>query len=67
MNQALALEVMAGLSRRPRKLSSRFFYDARGSELFVHITQTPEYYLTSAEREIFETQSGELVGINSTA
>ena len=61
MNQALALEVMAGLSRRPRKLSSRFFYDARGSELFVHITQTPEYYLTAAEREIFETQSGELV------
>ncbi|MBI1193139.1 MAG: L-histidine N(alpha)-methyltransferase, partial [Bacteroidetes bacterium] len=61
MNAPLALEVMAGLSRRPRKLSSRFFYDARGSDLFVQITKTPEYYLTAAEREIFETQSGELV------
>ncbi len=61
MNQALTLEVMAGLSRRPRKLSSRFFYDALGSDLFVQITKTPEYYLTAAEREIFETRSGELV------
>jgi len=61
MNQDLALAVMAGLSRRPRRLSSRFFYDARGSELFVEITKSPEYYLTAAEREIFEIHSGELV------
>jgi dimethylhistidine N-methyltransferase len=61
MTQDLALAVMAGLSRRPRRLSSRFFYDARGSALFVAITQTPEYYLTAAEREIFTTHSGELV------
>ena len=45
-------EVLAGLSTKPRRLSSKFFYDARGSELFEAICEQPEYYLTRTEIEI---------------
>ncbi len=42
-------EVLAGLARRPRRLPSKYFYDARGSALFEAICEQPEYYLTRAE------------------
>ncbi len=45
-------EVLAGLSTTPKRLSSRFFYDARGSELFEAICEQPEYYLTRTEIDI---------------
>lgn len=44
-----ALSTAAGLSSHPRKMESRFLYDARGSRLFDLITQQPEYYLTRTE------------------
>ncbi len=47
-------EVREGLSGTPRELSSKFFYDRRGSELFEEITRLPEYYLTRAEVEILK-------------
>lgn len=49
---AFALDVLVGLSSQRKKLSSKYFYDSRGSELFQQITRLPEYYLTAAEREI---------------
>jgi len=48
-----ATEVHRGLATRPRSLSSKWFYDARGDELFQAIMAMPEYYLTDAEREIY--------------
>ena len=48
-------EVLAGLSARPKRLSSKFFYDARGSELFEAICEQPEYYLTRTEIDIMRT------------
>lgn len=50
--------VRAGLNARPRKLSSRYIYDAAGSKLFERIMALPEYYLTRAEYAILESQSG---------
>lgn len=50
----LLAEVRDGLSARPRTLSSRFFYDHRGSLLFEQITRLPEYYLTRAETRLLE-------------
>ncbi|HUL60060.1 MAG TPA: L-histidine N(alpha)-methyltransferase [Anaeromyxobacteraceae bacterium] len=47
-------DVLAGLSRRPRAIPSRWFYDARGSRLFQWITRLPEYYLTRVELEILQ-------------
>ncbi|GAA2645034.1 L-histidine N(alpha)-methyltransferase [Streptomyces lunalinharesii] len=49
---ALRADVVAGLSRTPKQLPPKWFYDARGSELFDEITTLPEYYPTRAEREI---------------
>lgn len=43
-------ELARGLARTRKTVSSRYFYDERGSELFEQITRLPEYYLTRAER-----------------
>ena len=46
------LEIKRGLRTDPKKLSPKFFYDQRGSNLFEAITELPEYYLTRAELSI---------------
>lgn len=50
--RVMADEVARGLSSTPKQIPSRYFYDARGCELFDSITELPEYYLTRAETEI---------------
>ncbi len=45
-------DVRHGFSDYRKHLPSKYFYDARGSELFEEITLLPEYYLTRAETEI---------------
>jgi L-histidine Nalpha-methyltransferase len=57
---ALRADVLAGLTGSPRTLPPKWFYDARGSELFEEITALPEYYPTRAEREILAARSGEI-------
>lgn len=52
----LLAEVRAGLSRTPKELSPKLFYDRRGSQLFDEITRLPEYYLTRAERALLATR-----------
>ena len=54
-------DARAGLSSTPKTLPSKYFYDARGSHLFEMITRLPEYYLTRAETEILERESGRIV------
>ena len=49
---ALRADALAGLTATPRSLPPRWFYDARGSELFDAITRLPEYYPTRAERAV---------------
>jgi L-histidine Nalpha-methyltransferase len=55
-----AAEVLAGLRRRPRYIPPKFFYDARGSQLFDAITALPEYYLTRAEVEVLTANAQEI-------
>ncbi|MBA2947042.1 L-histidine N(alpha)-methyltransferase [Streptomyces himalayensis] len=57
---ALRADVLYGLTRTPKTLPPKWFYDARGSELFEEITELPEYYPTRAEREILLTRSAEI-------
>lgn len=57
----IAYEVLQGLNSRPKYISSKFFYDAKGSEIFQDIMRMPEYYLTDAEAEIFELHKRSLV------
>ncbi len=58
---ALRADVREGLTGSPRTLPPKWFYDARGSELFEEITELPEYYPTRAEREILRARAGEIV------
>ncbi len=63
-----AHDVDAGLNSVPKKLSSKYFYDAAGDELFRQIMGLPEYYLTRSEAEIFENQSEKIIqklGVNT--
>ncbi|MFE9450841.1 L-histidine N(alpha)-methyltransferase [Streptomyces sp. NPDC006739] len=57
---ALRADVLHGLTTTPKTLPPKWFYDARGSELFERITELPEYYPTRAEREILAARSGEI-------
>ncbi len=58
--EAFLRDVLDGLSRTPKALPSKYFYDARGSELFERITELPEYYPTRTELAILEAHAGEM-------
>ncbi len=55
-----AEDVRRGLSSEPKFLFSKYFYDDDGSRFFQEIMRLPEYYLTRAETEIFQTQTAEI-------
>ncbi|MET4927328.1 L-histidine N(alpha)-methyltransferase [Streptomyces sp. PSRA5] len=57
---ALRADVLHGLTRSPKSLPPKWFYDARGSELFEEITALDEYYPTRAEREILLARAPEI-------
>jgi len=58
---AFAKDVLDGLSQSPKRLSSRYFYDAKGDELFQQIMHMPEYYLTDAELDVFKTCKADIL------
>lgn len=47
-------DILEGLSRTPKATPPLWFYDQRGSELFVEITGLPEYYPTRVETALLE-------------
>ncbi|KOU48977.1 histidyl-tRNA synthetase [Streptomyces sp. WM6378] len=57
---ALRADVLHGLSLTPKSLPPKWFYDARGSDLFEEITRLPDYYPTRAEREILTDRAAEI-------
>src|SRR5215475_5547409 len=59
---ALHHDVRVGLTADPKWLPPKWFYDARGSELFEEITRLPEYYPTRAEREILTERAADVAG-----
>jgi L-histidine N-alpha-methyltransferase len=64
----LAADVRAGLTATPKTLPPKYFYDARGSELFEQITRLAEYYPTRAEAAILRERAfavGQLTGAQS--
>ena len=54
---AFAADVHHGLSAKPKRLPSKYLYDARGSILFEQICATPEYYLTRVELAIMQARA----------
>ncbi len=57
---ALRSDVRAGLCAEPKWLPPKWFYDARGSELFERITELPEYYPFRAEREVLAAHAADI-------
>ena len=56
-------DVSYGLSRKNKKIESKYFYDDQGSQLFNTITRHPDYYLTRCELEILSTYKKDIARI----
>ena len=63
--ESLRRDVRAGLTATPKALPPKYFYDARGSELFDEITRLPEYYPTRAETAILTAHAGEIAELSA--
>jgi L-histidine N-alpha-methyltransferase len=60
---ASAAEIIAGLTAPQKRLSPKYFYDERGSELFDRICELPEYYLTRTELKLMHAHGPELAAL----
>lgn len=54
-------EIIDGLNSEYKQISSKYFYDEKGSKLFEDITRLPEYYPTRTEKKILEEIAPELM------
>jgi L-histidine N-alpha-methyltransferase len=54
-------DVRQGLTRTPKTLQPRWFYDDRGCELFDEITLLPEYYQTRTEMAILQRHARDIM------
>ncbi|RWY55904.1 L-histidine N(alpha)-methyltransferase [Mucilaginibacter gilvus] len=53
-------DVLKGLRSEPKRLDSKYFYDAIGDKLFQELMNCGEYYPTNCELEIFTQKTAEL-------
>lgn len=65
LDTALRVEARIGLTSDPKWLPPKWFYDARGSELFDRITRLPEYYPTRTERELLRATAAGIAAASS--
>ncbi|SIM74306.1 L-histidine N(alpha)-methyltransferase [Micromonospora cremea] len=63
LERGLRQDVRAGLSAEQKWLPPKWFYDARGSELFEEITRLPEYYPTRAERAVLAERAPDIAAL----
>ncbi|MCH8100042.1 MAG: L-histidine N(alpha)-methyltransferase [Proteobacteria bacterium] len=62
-NAAELREIVDGLAGEVKKISPKYFYDQRGSQLFDEITRLPEYYLTATELGIMRDNMDEICAL----
>jgi L-histidine N-alpha-methyltransferase len=62
-NMQFTKDIIAGLHTVPKRLPSKYFYDGIGDQLFQAIMNSPEYYLTGCEMEIFTEQTKHLTAL----
>ena len=55
-------DVIDGLSQAQKSIPPKYFYDAHGAELFVEITETPEYYPTRTEYSLLSEIAPDVAG-----
>lgn len=64
LGRSLRQDVRAGLTAEEKWLSPKWFYDARGSQLFEEITRLAEYYQTQAERAVLVDRAAEIATVS---
>lgn len=62
-DRSFAEAVQKGLSSKPKRIPSTYFYDDRGSKIFQQIMELPEYYLTRSETDIFKNYASEIIDL----
>jgi len=60
---AFHAELLRGLSRRPKSIAAKFFYDETGCQLFDEICCLDEYYLTRTEMRILREKAAEICAL----
>ncbi len=58
-----AAEILEGLRAEQKRISPKYFYDERGSELFDEICELPEYYPTRTELGLMDAHLDEVAGL----
>lgn len=67
VDSEFAKDVVFGLNQPQKRLSSKYFYNDTGSQLFDLITEQPEYYLTRAETDIIQKYGSQFfAGLDGT-
>lgn len=61
MNTTFYKDIIEGLSKPQKTLSSKYFYDDAGDKIFQEIMQMEEYYLPKCELEILNQQTEKIV------
>jgi L-histidine N-alpha-methyltransferase len=56
-----APNVVFNLTRSPKRISSLYVYDRRGTELFERQCETPEYYLRRVEFQLLRRYAGDIL------
>lgn len=67
LQENLLTDARIGLTASPKWLPPKWFYDARGSELFERITALPEYYPTRTERELLRASAAHIAEATSAS
>ncbi|STX50669.1 Histidine-specific methyltransferase EgtD [Legionella busanensis] len=62
-NKTILTDILNGLTSEKKFISSKYFYDEKGSELFNKITRHPDYYLTNCELEILRNHKAEIADL----
>ena len=65
-DNSFRIDLIDGLSRHPKRISSKYFYDNKGDALFQQIMELPAYYLSQAEDSILEKYSNSLANALNT-
>src|SRR3712207_1078070 len=60
LRAALRADVADGLTRVPKELPPKWFYDERGCALFEEITRLPEYYPTRRESVLLDEHADDI-------
>ena len=62
---SLQKDALRGLSAPYKNIPSKYFYDARGSELFAQICDLPEYYPTRTEHALLRSVADRIVALTA--